>query len=320
MPRERKHTAEPELLALLRTEALDLLRHKPGPWSDIETAIPYLSFIRYEQPTDLNRGMLEPSMCLVLQGGKKILIGKDIVDYGVGSYVLSAIDMPTSGQVTEASPERPYIGLKLALNIEEIAAFIIEYKIKPRTAKSWTGAYVDVSTSELQETLLRLVQLLKKTEDIPVMSHLLKKEIFYRLLDSENGGALFQSLLSYNQKKGVNNAIHWIKKNYAKPLRMESLAMKVGMSVSSLHHRFKAITTMSPLQYQKRIRLLEARKLLLAGNGNLDAATVAFQVGYESPSQFSREYHRLFGAPPRRDMAELSMISATDIQLRLEVF
>lgn len=117
----------------------------------------------------------------------------------------------------------------------------------------------------------------------------------------------------------MNNAIHWIKKHYAEPLRMESLAAKVGMSVSSLHHRFKAITTMSPLQYQKQIRLLEARKLLLAGNGNLEAATVAFQVGYESPSQFSREYHRLFGAPPRRDMAELSTVSAADIHLRLEV-
>jgi transcriptional regulator GlxA family with amidase domain len=171
---------------------------------------------------------------------------------------------------------------------KEIAALIIEAKIAaPPKPSARVGAYVEKSDDDLQDAFLRLVRLLKKPNDLAVLAPLIKQEIIYRLLTAEGGAMLYQALQSHHQQKGINQAIHWIKKNFDQPLQIEKLAKFVSMSVSILHHRFKAITTMSPLQYQKQLRLLEARKLLLAGN--IEAATVAFKVGYESPSQFSRE-------------------------------
>ena len=293
-----------DTLISLRDEALRLFRGVPDHQLDLATAIPYLSFIRRTQVTELNKGMLEPSLCLVLQGKKKVLIGQKIIHYGIGNYVLSAIDIPISGQIMEASPTTPYLGLKIALDPKEITALIIETGMAPpKTQLSSPAAYVDESDADLQDALLRLVCLLKKPSDIAVLSGLIKQEIFYRLLTAKEGGALYRTLLSSYREKGINAAIHWIKDNYAQPMEIEKLAQRVSMSVSNLHHRFKAITTMSPLQYQKQTRLLEARKFLLAGN--VEAATAAFKVGYESPSQFSREYRRLFGASPLQDMEYL---------------
>lgn len=293
-----------DTLISLRDEALRLFRDAPDHQLDLATAIPYLSFIRRTQVTELNKGMLEPSLCLVLQGKKKILIGQKIIHYGVGNYVLAAIDMPISGQIMEASPSAPYLGLKIDLDPKEITALIIETGMAPpKTQLASPAAYVDESDADLQDALLRLVRLLKKPSDITVLSGLIKQEIFYRLLTAKEGGALYRTLLSSYREKGINAAIHWIKDNYAQPMEIEQLAQRVSMSVSNLHHRFKAITTMSPLQYQKQTRLLEARKFLLAGN--VEAATAAFKVGYESPSQFSREYRRLFGASPLQDMEYL---------------
>ena len=288
-------------LALLRAEVLDYFRAVPAAQRDVQTALPYLSFIRFTQPTELTRGMLEPSMCIVLQGRKKMLIGDTVTQYGSGSYAISAIDIPAAGQVIEASPQAPYLGLRLALDAKEIAALIIEAKIPvAKNSRTQVGAYVEKSDVDLQDAFLRLVRLLKKPNDLTVLSALVKQEIIYRLLTAADGGILHQTLQSHYRQKGINEAIHWIKKNFDRPLQVEKLADAVSMSVSTLHHRFKAITTLSPLQYQKQLRLLEARKLLLAGN--IEAATVAFKVGYESPSQFSREYRRLFGASPLQDV------------------
>jgi AraC-like DNA-binding protein len=294
-----------DTLTLLRDEALRLFRGAPAHQLEVATAIPYLSFIRRPQPTEMNKGMLEPSLCLVLQGKKKVLIGQQIIDYGIGNYVLAAFHIPVSGQITEASQAAPYLGLKINLDPKEITALIIESGMQPppQIRHTGPGAYVDESDADLQDALLRLVRLLHKPADIPILSHLIKQEIFYRLLTAKEGGALYQTLLASYREKGINAAIHWIKDNYAEPMEIEQLAQRVSMSVSSLHHRFKAITTMSPLQYQKQTRLLEARKFLLGGN--VEAATAAFKVGYESPSQFSREYRRLFGASPLQDMAYL---------------
>lgn len=291
-------------LASLRAEALGWLRQVPAQQRDTATALPYLSFIRIAHPTEMGRGMLEPSLCLVLQGSKKILIGDQITHYGVGSYVLSAIDLPVSGQVLDATPEAPYLGLRIALDPKEIAGLIVEMNIAPPpNVKSGACAYVAASTTELQDALLRLVRLLHTPRDLAALSRLVKQEVLYRLLTEDGGGVLYQSLLAHTPARGVNEAIHWIKQNYARPLKIDELAKAVSMSASTLHHRFKAATVMSPLQYQKQVRLLEARRLLLTGK--LEAATVAFQVGYESPSQFSREYRRLFGAAPLRDRESL---------------
>lgn len=292
------------LLDLLRAEVLGHFVNIPEEQRDVSTALPYLSFIRFTRPTELSRGMLEPSMCLVLQGTKKVLIGTEITHYGSGSYVLSAIDMPVSGQVVEASAAQPYLGIRIDLDAKEIAAQVIESNIPvPKNSRSRAGAYVEESDDELQDAFLRLLRLLRKPRDLAALAPLVKQEILYRLITAKDGDVLGQTVLAHYQEKGVNQAIHWIKTNYAEPMQIEKLAKTVSMSVSNLHHRFKAITVMSPLQYQKQIRLLEARKLLLSGN--IEAATVAFKVGYESPSQFSREYRRLFGASPLQDMEYL---------------
>jgi AraC-like DNA-binding protein len=291
-------------LDLLCAEVLDHFEGVPAEQRDLQTALPYLSFIRFTQPTELNRGMLEPSMCIVLQGKKKMLIGDVITQYGIGSYALSAIDMPVAGQVIEASPAMPYLGLRIELDAKEIAALIIETRIAlPKVSKVSVGAYVEKSDADLQDAFLRLVRLLKTPNDLAVLSTWVKQEILYRLLSAPDGAVFYQMLHARNQQKGISQAIEWIKKNFDKPLQIDKLAKVVSMSVSTLHHRFKAITTMSPLQYQKQLRLLEARKLLLAGN--IEAATVAYKVGYESPSQFSREYRRLFGASPLQDVEYL---------------
>lgn len=297
-------TSRSETLEQLRAEVFSHFRGVAHDQRDVQTALPYLSFIRISRPTELNRGMLEPSMCLVLQGRKAMLIGTDITEYGAGSYVLSAIDMPVSGQVIRASRAEPYLGIRIALDPVEIAAVMMESGIViPRSGGTRAGAYVEESDVELQGAFLRLVKLLDKPVDLPALSRLVKQEILYRLLTAADGDALGRAIISHAQEKGVTEAIGWIKANYAKPMTIESLARKVSMSVSNLHHRFKAITVMSPLQYQKQIRLLEARRLLLGGEQ--EAATVAFKVGYESASQFSREYRRLFGASPLQDVASL---------------
>lgn len=307
----RTETARPpaaaETLELLRAEMDAHFGGAGDHRQDLPTAIPYLSFIRFNAATTLNKGMLEPSVCLVVQGRKKILIGPDITQYSAGSYVLSAVDMPVAGQVVEASPATPYLGLRIALDPKEIAALIVDMEIPaPPATGMRSGACVDAAGPELQDAFLRLVKLLRRPADIPVLSRLLKQEILYRLLTAESGATLYQ-VLEHRHRDGINRAIQWIRANYAKPMRTAALARAAGMSISSLHRHFKAVTVMSPLQYQKQIRLLEARQLLLSGR--VEAATAAFAVGYESPSQFSREYRRFFGASPLQDAASLKHLA-----------
>jgi AraC-like DNA-binding protein len=298
---DSRHTSVTAPLARLREQVAAHFDGVPAAQRDVHTAIPWLSFIRLSQPTALSRGMLEPSMCLVVQGGKKVLIGKEVNDYGAGSYVLSAIDLPVSGQVVEATAAQPYYGVRIDLDPKEIAALIIELNLQaPPRRGTRVGAYIDESDADLQEAFLRLLLLLDKPKDIPALSRILKQEIMYRLIAARNGDVLYHTVLSHYQEKGVNEAIQWIKANYAEPLVIDDLAKRVRMSVSTLHHRFKAAIVMSPLQYQKQTRLLEARRMLMTGS--MEAATVAYQVGYESPSQFSREYRRLFGASPLQDV------------------
>ncbi|MCT4705608.1 AraC family transcriptional regulator [Enterobacteriaceae bacterium H16N7] len=282
-------------------------QHTTRDARELATALPWLSFIRITEPTVLNRGMLTPSMCMVLQGAKKMLIGESVNEYGVGSYSLAAVDMPVSGQVTQASEAQPYYGVRLDLNSKEIADLIVDLQISlPDGSGNNTGAWVTHSDEGLQDAFLRLVKLLDSPQDLPVLSKLIKQEILYRLVTAPAGAAFWKQTLAWYQGKGVGEALAWIKENFAAPLKIDELAKRVGMSASSLHHRFKTLTVMSPLQYQKQIRLLEARRLLLSGDQ--DVATVAWQVGYESPSQFNREYRRSFGAAPLQDIETLRQL------------
>ncbi|MGK7245745.1 AraC family transcriptional regulator N-terminal domain-containing protein [Buttiauxella agrestis] len=241
-----------------------------------------------------------------------MLIGDNVTEYGPGSYSLAAVDMPVSGQVTQASESAPYYGVRINLDSKEIADLIVSLQItlpEKQHEASNAGAWVTQSDEALQEAFLRLVKLLDTPDDLPVLSKLIKQEILYRLVTAPAGSAFWKQTLAWTQGEGVGEALAWIKRHFAEPLKIDELAKRVGMSSSSLHHRFKALTVMSPLQYQKQIRLLEARRLLLSGS--LDVANVAWLVGYESPSQFNREYRRSFGAAPLQDVETLRQMGVT---------
>ncbi|QDK36363.1 AraC family transcriptional regulator [Bdellovibrio sp. NC01] len=269
------------------------------------TSVSYLSIIRSETPTTLNHGILQPSFCIVVQGAKKIHIGQDIFKYGVGSFVVSAIDLPTSGQIIEASKAAPYLGLKVEFDPKEIAAIVMEAKLNLSDDIKRTGpaAFVGQADESLQDAVVRLVKLVDQPEDAAFLADNLKREILYRILRSEYGKNIYRNLIQDQREVGVGRAITWLKNNYNQPLKMEDLAKASNMSVSSLHHKFKAVTAMGPLQYQKQLRLQEARRLIFSGK--MDAGSAAFEVGYESQSQFTREYRRLFGAPPLQDIKKL---------------
>ena len=267
-----------------------------------QTLIPFLSIFRTSHQTPLIPGVLTPSFCLILQGTKKLHLGQDILYYHAGDYLASVIDMPASAQVVGATKKSPEIGLRIDFTTKEIASVVMEAEInvKPQDKKLNTAAFIGRSDADLLDAFLRLLKLLDKPKEARFLSVLIKREMIFHLLSGDSGHLFFQPMLFDQQANGVGKALAWIKDNYARSFTVEELAKVSNMSVSGLHHKFKAITTMGPLQYQKQLRLQEARRLLLSGS--MDATTAALEVGYESPSQFSRDYRRLFGLPPRQDI------------------
>lgn len=274
----------------------------------VETVVPYLSLLRSSQPTPVTRGVLKPSCCVILQGTKRVHLATEVLDYGPGQYLAVSVDMPASGHVVNATPEQPYLLLNIEFDPAEIAAVVLEAQIDMHDeAQPVRGAFVGDTDAALQEALCKLVLLLDAHDAPPQEAAFLavglKREIIYRLLTGPHGRQLYQNVVLDQQDRGISKAIAWLKERYNQPVLVEELAQATNMSVSTLHHRFKAVTTMGPMQYQKQLRLQQARTLLL--NGDTDAATAAYRVGYESQSQFSREYRRLFGAPPMQDVKRL---------------
>ncbi|MCC3371490.1 AraC family transcriptional regulator [Cohnella sp. REN36] len=268
-----------------------------------QTAIPFFSLVRRNRPTPFMPGVLTPSFCLILQGTKKLHLGQDAIIYGAGDYLASLIDMPVSGQVVGATRQTPHIGLRIDLTAEEIAAVMGEagISVKPIDKKPNLAAYVGKSDEHLQSLFIRLLELRGKPEsEVRFLSSLIKREMIFRLLTGDYGHFFVQRAFMNQQNEGIGQAIEWIKTHYKRTFTIEEVARSSNMSVSGLHHKFKAVTTIAPLQYQKQLRLQEARRLLL--NGFANATTAALEVGYESPAQFSREYRRLFGRPPLQDI------------------
>ncbi|PXA85409.1 AraC family transcriptional regulator [Nostoc sp. 3335mG] len=253
-------------------------------------------------PTPPTHGLYQPMLCFVLQGRKRVIIGERVIEYRAGDFLVASVDLPVIGQVTEASADRPYMVVGLALDPAAIAALLIDL---PHAGEGPGEAGISLSamTADLLDPLLRLTRLLDRHEDIAVMAPMLEREILYRVLQGPQGAILRQIARSDSRLSQVRRAIDWIRQNYVEPLRVDHLAGLAGMSASSFHRHFKAVTAMSPLAYHKQIRLQEARRRLIAAPA--EAARVAYAVGYESPSQFSREYARLFGLPPIRDAARL---------------
>jgi len=274
-----------------------------------DAPVPGLAFHRWETPTEPTSYMLPPSICLIGQGRKRLFLGEETYVYDAHRYLITSVDLPVVAQIIEASSDAPYLGLTLELDLRAIAQLMVGLDMpSTRPSRERLGIAVsDVSTS-LLDAFNRLIDLLESPDDIPALAPLVKQEIFYRLLRGEQGPLLRQITTVGNHGYQISRAIDWLKDNFSKPVKIEELASKAGLSLSAFHNHFRAMTAMSPLQYQKRMRLNEARRLMLTEH--IDASRAAFQVGYESPSQFSREYSRQFGAPPMRDIKNLIQESA----------
>ncbi|MCD0504785.1 AraC family transcriptional regulator, partial [Bordetella petrii] len=266
------------------------------------TAIPELSFFRSSLPSELVVGVYRPSLAILVQGAKRVEVGEDVYEYSASHYLLTSVDLPVASRITLATPDTPYLCFVLDLDPQATADLQADTGLPPPPeADAGRGLAVARLSPPLLDAALRLTRLLDTPADIPVLAPLIRREICYRLLTGELGARLRHIARNEGPSHQVRQAIAWLQTHFNRPLRIEHLAQTVNMSTSSLHHHFKAVTAMSPLQYQKQIRLQEARRLLLAGV--TDAGAAARQVGYESASQFSREYSRLYGAPPLRDVA-----------------
>ena len=231
------------------------------------------------------------------------MLGERIYEYDAARYLVVSVAVPITGQILEASPTAPYLCLRLDLDPAMIGGLLLEAGAAPAGGAPGSSLMLSTTTPELLDAAVRLVRLLTTPADIAVLAPLIERELLYRLLTGDQAAQLRQIVRGESRLQQVNRAIGWLKHNFDKPFRMQQLATEARMSVSALHQHFKAVTAMSPLQYQKQLRLQEARRLILANAA--DAATAAHRVGYDSPSQFSREYSRLFGAPPLRDIARL---------------
>ncbi len=276
------------------------------------TAIPGLSLYRRDEPTQPTSGMYEPSICMIAQGAKRVLLGDDTYVYDAHHFLITSVDLPTVVQIIKASREKPCLGLVLKLDQREISQLMVDSNLPPpRPQQSSRGMATGEVTLPLLTAFQRLIDLLAEPKDIPILAPIIQREIFYRLLVSDQGARLRQMASAGSQSHEIARAINWLKGNFTRPLRIDDLAAQVHMSASTFHHHFRAVTAKSPLQYQKWLRLYEARRLMLAENQ--DATTAAFQVGYESPSQFSREYSRLFGTPPLRDITSLRQMAANEM-------
>jgi AraC-like DNA-binding protein len=272
------------------------------------TAVPGLSLFRWNEPTEPITGMYEPSVCLIAQGAKRVRLGEDTFVYDAHHYLITSVHLPTVVQIIEASPEKPYLGLRLMLDQREISQLMVDSNLPPpRAQQSSRGMATGEVTLPLLTAIQRLIDLLAEQQDIPILAPIIQREIIYRLLVGDQGERLRQIASTGSQSQQIARAIDWLKGNFSQPLHIDDLAAQARMSSSTFHHHFRSMTALSPLQFQKQLRLQEARRLMLAER--MDAATAAFQVGYESPSQFSREYNRLFGAPPLRDITNLRQMA-----------
>jgi AraC-like DNA-binding protein len=295
--------------------ALDTLGKSIARWTDKgdqhTTGIRGLSLFQRIAPTPPASFMFEPRICVIAQGAKRVLLGDETYVYDPQHFLITSVDLPTVAEIIDASREKPYLGLVMKIDQREISQLMVDSNLPPpRPQQSSRGMATGEVTLPMLSTFQRLIELLDEPKDIPILAPIIQREIFYRLLVGDQGVRLRQMASAGSQSQQIARAIDWLKSNFTQPLRIDDLAAQVNMSTSTFHHHFRALTAMSPLQYQKWLRLNEARRLLLTENQ--DATTAAFQVGYESPSQFSREYGRLFGAPPLRDITSLRLMAASE--------
>lgn len=283
-----------------------ILRHIPDI-GNYPTSIRGVRIVRRDNPTEFMRCFYNPSCILVLQGLKHMLYGEENIVYTKGQYVVSCTDIPVSSRVAEASFEEPFVVLILELDSNIISNLILETKLSKTEDISEKALAIANTDGELLDAFYRLAQLLDKTEaEQQILSPIIIKEIYYRLLTGPLGGQLRLINTKGTRSNQIAQAISLIKENYSEKLNMDEIAQSVNMAPSSFYRNFKKVTQVSPLQYQKQLKLYEAQRLMLTGN--YDAATAGYEVGYESPTQFSREYKKMFGNPPKTDIKKLAVI------------
>lgn len=283
-----------------RQELKNIVQSKYVGDERIPTAIDALRFYHISNPTEMLATIYEPSICIIVQGAKTVGLGDELHGYDPDSYLLASVHMPAHVRVSEASSEQPYMGLTITFSMEQIFEVLkdIGHLSKP-TGRPKRGLYFGDMHLRLFEPIIRLVRLLDSPDDISIMTPLILKEILYVLMREEGGDFIRQFVMDGSAAQRVAQAITKIRETFKEPLNVKKLARSVSLSESSLYHNFKKITAISPLQFQKQLRLHEARQMLMVQD--IEAAQVAFEVGYESPSQFSREYARMYGLPPKAD-------------------
>lgn len=292
------------------SESVDLIDRHTNRDGTFQSAIPSLYVARRSQPVGPLYGIRKPAICIVVQGNKTISFGKEILNYGPGDYLISSVDLPIIGKINNASKEKPFLCLNLEFTSQQILEVISAGGGQSTSeSKHKQGIFVDKLEYPLNDAATRLLKLLDTPDDIPTLAPLITKELIYRILQGAHGYVLEQTLLKSSVSYKVNDAVSYIRDRYMDSLTIEEVAKVANMGVSTLHRYFKEVTGSSPLQYQKQIRLQEARNLLMLKSGNV--TEVALTVGYESASQFSREYSRMFGLSPKEDMKYLKQ--AVDI-------
>jgi len=291
-----------ELLKRMRGRVLS---HSPGP--DGVTAIPNLFLAVLAHRTIPTMTLCDPMICVVVQGMKEVLIGGSVLRFEAASCFASTIELPAMGCILDADAERPYIAVALTLDRSLLASLASEVAPEPAEKGNPTGFGVEEATTDVLEALDALLALLDRPEDIRALGPGREREVLYRLLQSGHGNMLRQAIRQGNGIGNIRRSVEWIRQNLSRALRTEELAAVAGMSVPSFHRHFKAVTSLSPLQYQKTLRLQAARRLLVTSS---DTTQAAFAVGYESSSQFSREYSRLFGISPFKDAVRMRTSSS----------
>ncbi len=280
------------------------------------TAYQPLTLHRWTHPTDPISYMLSPNICLIGQGVKRVMLGDEIYIYDAQHFLLSSLDLPVTAEIMEASEEKPYLGLTLNLNLNLLSQLMMDSNLPaPERKLACQGVSVSPLEPDLLGAIYRLMDLLETPEDLPIMAPLIEKEICYRLLRGVQGPRLRQMVTHGSQSHSIARAVQWLKQSYRESFKVSDLAHRVGMSDSAFYAHFRELTTMTPLQFQKKLRLEEARRLMLTQDQ--DAASASFMVGYESPSQFNREYKRLFGMPPLKDIKQLRQFSEAGTYSRM---
>ncbi len=303
-----------DALARSQAEMARLVERRTGTDGVYPTAIPGVTLYRVSTPPQTIYCVQEPSFCLIAQGSKVIVAGEEHYPYDPAHYLLASLDLPIVGRMTPPAPGLPCLAFRLDLDPGRLTEFLTETDIAEKQARRTDEANPERSLcvsrldAPLLDAVVRLLRLLDHPQDMAALAPLVEREILYRLFMGEQGARLRRIAQADSVTRRIAQTIAWLKHHYTEPLQIEALARSVSMSVSGLHHHFKAATAMSPLQYQKQTRLQEARRLMLSEA--LDAATAGYRVGYQSPSQFSREYRRLFGAPPGRDVSRIQTGSA----------